>query len=274
MKSTILICGLLLLVAAACTPSGLNHDPAKHRETVEQSRIDSSIVVSLDTVFRYGEAYATLKVVGDLMPDYLFSTLSGKMLIEVVPSEANAGEMDSYHDYVIIDPDQGGKAFIKFDFTTLGVVETVVENDLLTPDGLNYKNTRKFLDKHPDPTKPKAPRKSQNNVKRNINSYISIDKEKSWVNQDSKIIAKFERNQFFEGDEQRVKFTVYFAGGQVCATVAFAVRQSFRVAKPEAEILTAFDNQKHYIDFDSASAESETTAFRACLKWLVDNKYL
>lgn len=237
------------------------------------SKMNNEVVVSMDTVFYKGEAYAILKEEGlSMAPFYNFYSISGEKAIRVLPYSAQ-GNATSHHEYNFFGTSEGMKAYDDFSFSTISVCETVINNNLMSTTGLRPIDVGNFVKNHPRPPKFNA---ASLKVRRELTKEIKVNQGSGEIYQDDKLIGKFTQGSEKSADLKQGKavFKVQFIGKTECATVKFGEFKVDRNDNPNMEIITEFDGQFHRMNINENNRTFDIDAFRQAVQFLVEKGYL
>src|SRR4051794_11443950 len=92
---------LLIFTLTSCSSGRFNTDASKHQSMIEESRNDKSVIVSMDTIYKNGNALGTLKSQGNMIQEsHTVFTLKGDEVLDVVQSAPKRGNQ-TYHEYKI-----------------------------------------------------------------------------------------------------------------------------------------------------------------------------
>lgn len=270
------IAAAIVSVVVGCGSSRINSDISNHEALIARSRTGSEVVVSMDTVYRAGNPYAVLKVGGisGLAETYTFYTLTGDKAIEVMPDKSGA-DGTSKHRYQFFGNSAGMAGYDDFSFSTISVVETVVNNDLMNATGLRSVDVGNFVRRYPKPApfnaaKLKARREmtGEIKVKQDINSGV--------ITQGRDQIGTFDYGTISTETQQLTHsyFAIKFNNGTKMATVRMPWNKQEREQKRQMEIETEFDGKIHTLQLSEDAAKWEIDVLKEATKWLVDNGYL
>lgn len=259
------VAGLLL---NSCGSGRINRDPAQHLATIKASVEDKDIVVSLDTIYKSGTPVGTVKSEGNMIQEtHTFFTLQGEEVINVVQSEPKKGDK-TWQEYKILHAKANGSGFIPYSLSTMTVVENVVKNDLLGPDGLNVNAAGRFLLRYPDPdNRPAAPEVNRMVDRNRTRPHLDNFNERK-IYQDGRVIGTYHSVRGSldkDGDEIETK-TIYYMDGTVCATVSYKFWK-----KSRSTIVTSKDNKTH--DFVPEQGDIRDV-FDRSIEYLIKNLYL
>lgn len=263
---------LTLLAAFCCFCSAQAQTPSakelkKHQEKVAESLAKNKVVVSLDTIFSSGTAYAVLHTTKKgLTNNYTLHDLNGNELVliptECVDDPAKPGSQRCFWTFLFIASGKRGEVpkLIGTD-----VAELVVEYDLVKNNAINPAGENKFLLRYPAKyTNPNngqvnitintAPAVTYNTVERNRNSMMrSIGTE---IKQDNKTIATFTKNSSSQY-------------GKTITTIVFMLPDGTRVAEAKGEgmnakswtVITLKDNVSHTVSSTRAQEELDIAQY-------------
>jgi hypothetical protein len=271
MKKYSLLLSVFLL--ASCSSGRFNTDASKHQSLVEESRNDKSIIVSLDTIYKSGVALGTLKTTGNMIQEsHTIFTLKGDEVVDVVQSAPKRGNQ-TYHEYKILDREVGGSAFMPYSMSTMTVVENVLDNDLLTAEGLNKNAAGRFLLRFPDPdNRPKAPDVNRMVDRNRSASFLDRTDERK-ITQDGRTIGFYDitgGDRDKDGDELQTKVIYYFnrldpKEKVICAQVTYKRFKPF-----VATVVTSKDNKTATVSREGINRD----VFDLSIDYLIKNLYL
>jgi hypothetical protein len=264
----------IVLVLSSCGSGNINKDDSLHSSFINKSKMENAVVVSLDTIFFKGDAYAILKETGiSFSPFYEFYTLTGEKVIDILPYSAGDGKATSHHEYRFHGTSEGMKAYDDYSFSTISVCETVINNNLMNTTGLRAIDVGNFCKKHPRPAKfnPGALK-----VKREMTKAIKINQGYGEIYQDDKLIAKFTQGSDKSPDLKKSSsvFRITFLNTTLCATVTFGEYKPDRIANPNMEVTTEFDGNTHHMNIEEANTTYDVDAFKQAVQFLVSKGYL
>ncbi|MBS1562031.1 MAG: hypothetical protein JSS89_10525 [Bacteroidetes bacterium] len=275
MRTLFLYAGLALTITG-CGSGRINKDVNAHQAAKNASRSERSIIVSMDTVFSSGEPYAVLKVggVSTFAETYTFSSLTGDKCIEVMPDKGGA-DGSTKHKYTFFGTSQGMNAWDDFSMSTISVVETVVNENLMNATGLRAVDVGNFVRKHPRPA-PFNPGLLK--VKREMAGKITVQESinSGTISQSDKEIGTFRAST---ESNDKVQFTnsvyvVSFMNGTKCATIRIPWDKQERQKKLLMEVSTEFDGQVTNVNIDPANVDWTNDSFKQALSYLVSKGYL
>ncbi len=259
---------------ASCGSGRINKDASSHSQFISQSKLNSNCVVSLDTVYYKGEPYAILKETGiSFAPFYNFYTLTGNKAIEVVPYSGGDGKATSHHEYRFFGNSEGMKGYMDFAFSTIGVCENVINNNLMNSNELRPIDVGNFVKKNP---RPKKFNPGNLKVKREMTLAIKINQGYGEIYQGDKLIGKFVQGKEKNDNDKYTKavFKVSFLNGTECAKIKFPYDKFDRKDNRALEVYTEYDDENHNLSIDDANTTFDVDAFKQAVIYLVNKGYL
>ena len=271
LKSGIIL--VLLTMIASCGSGKFNKEPKLHQKFIDASRNSQGITVSLDTVFFKGNHYCILKEEGiSLSPFYTFYTLTGEKAIYVLPYSAK-GDATTHHEFNFFGNMEGSKAYVDYSFSTISVIETVINNNLLSSTSLRPIDVGNFCKDHPRPARfsPAAMK-----VTRDMALEVKINQGYGEINQGKPLIGKFTQSldKPLGTAGSNSVFTVKFLNGNTCGTVKFSSDKNERKSNRYLEIFTESDGKTHRLTLEDKNTEWDVIAFKQAVVYLVNNGYL
>ncbi|MEI6089545.1 MAG: hypothetical protein WCR42_03760 [bacterium] len=272
---------LLLLVVAvglsltACGGGGrINNDESKHAKFINDSKMNNSAVISLDTLYFKGEPYAIYNQKGfSIASFYEFYAITGEKAIEVLPYSSGEGSATSNHEYRFFGTCTGMSAYVDFNFSAIKVCENVINNNLMSTTGLRPIDVGNFCKAHPRPAKFNP---GLLKVKREMTKEIKISQGSGEIFQGNVLIGKFTQGSAKSADlkKSNAVYKVNFTNNQLCATIRFGEFKVDRQADPNMEVLTEFDGLISRMNIDAANQTFDIDAFKQAIQFLVQKGYL
>lgn len=240
----------------------------KHRERVTESKDKGKIIVSLDTIFNSGTAYAILKEKKvNLQTEYTLSSLSGNELMyiqtEYIDDPKSASGKTYYKAFIFVGSGSRGEIVMG------GKVEKViVEYDLVNDNDINPDGEKKFLLKNP----PKYSNKPQQVIVITTPQYNTVARNRSLpifvsgseIKQDGKVIGSFTKTNSMNYGKSTTVITIFLPDG---TKVAEASAEGINPKSFTA--ITLKDNHTHSINTATYGNEAKDIA-----KYLSDLQYL
>jgi hypothetical protein len=257
----------------SCGSGKFNKDPRLHQQFIEKSRSLQGVTVSLDTVFFKGEHYCILKEEGiSFSPFYTFYSLTGEKAIYILPYSAKA-ETTTHHEYNFFGTMEGSKAYDDYSFSTVSVIETVINNNLLSPTGLRPIDVGNFCKDHPRPSKFNP---ASMKVTRNLALEVKINQGYGEIYQGKPLIGKFTQtlDKQMSASDAKAIFKVKFVNGTDCATVKFLNDKREREKNKSLEVFTEHDGKMHFLTIEVNNLEWDVDAFKQAVVFLVQKGYL
>jgi hypothetical protein len=276
-KKSYLILSLIIastIFATSCGSSKVNTDASKHFEMIASSRINKDVVVSLDTVYFKGEPYSLLKMDGiSFSPFYHFSTITGEKAFDVLPYSSGDGKTTDHHEFIFFGNSTGMRAYANYSFTTIGVCETVINNNLLSPTSLKSIDVGNFVKNNPRPAKfnPGALK-----VRREMTKEVKINQGYGDITQGGISIAKFDMVSDRNDKMITTKniYRVRFLNGTQAAVVTISADKQERQKNKYMEAFTEFDGKTHNLTIEPANTDWDIDAFKQAVLYLINNGYL
>lgn len=272
-KNCILI-SLSSILVVSCGSSRINKNASAHQKMIQQSKTNSEAVISLDTVFFKGEPHSILKESGiSLSPFYHFYTLTGNKAIDVLPYSAGDGKAVTHHEYKFYGTSEGSSGYLDFSFSTMGVVENVINNNLLNTNDLRPIDVGNFVKNHPRPAKFNP---ANVKVVREMSLEIKINQGYGEITQGSKNIGKFTQGTEKSNDYpvENSKFKVSFMNNTHCATVLFPSVKFDRNEQKYLIVITEYDGKIHRLTLNDENTTFDVDAFKQGVEFLVSKGYL
>lgn len=223
-------CLSLLLLATACGGTNpVNSDPDDHAAVVEQSRRDGTVVISLDTIFASGRAYALIKAAPVTLPGRvrgtgsIVSLLTGMPAIHVVPIALYG---DHYISYRFDDGRFIDTAYLPYNEGILADATTIVKNKLLTPDSIATSFAQGFVLTHPRPAYREPSRGEL--VVRDKSQPIITTRNEIW--QTGVRIGRYDSTAFALAGFTFAQINVYLVDSTHCATITHGLSPADTVA--------------------------------------------
>lgn len=230
----------------------------------------------MDTVFRSGNPYAVLKVggVSTFAETYTFYTLTGDKAIEVMPDKGGV-DGSTKHRYQFFGNSAGMAGYDDFSMSTISVVETVVNNDLMNATGLRTVDVGNFVRRYPKPAPFNA---AKLKARREMTGEIKVKQEISTgvITQGREQIGTFD---FGTNSNDKAQFThtwyrVKFNNGTNMAMVRVPWSKQERKEKRSMEVETEFDGKVHAVQIDEANTDWDIDSFKQAVQFLVEKGYL
>ena len=277
MKSSIYLAIIALIAAisiTSCGSSRINKEMAMHEEMKKQSRQNGEAVVSMDTVYYKGEPYCIVKESGiSFSPFYHFHTLTGDKVIDVLPYSAGEGKAVTHHEYKFYGTSLGMSGYLDFSFSTISVVENVINNNLMNTNELRPIDVGNFVKNNPRPPKFNP---AKLKAMREMSLPVKINQGWGQITQDDKNIGTFDQGKAVmnEYPVENAVFKVYFMNKTLCATVLFPNGKYERGEHKYLDIITEYDGKTHRLTIDKDNQTFDVDAFRQGVEFLVKKGYL
>ncbi|MBC8045374.1 MAG: hypothetical protein H7Y00_01120 [Fimbriimonadaceae bacterium] len=251
---------------------------AKHLKKINQSKEEASVVISLDTIYNKGEAYALFIKVTSAGKDYSVKNLSGNELIywrfnsyDNPEYTGNIGSVQKNYYYEIIFPANQKRCETEFK-TVQQMGDFILENDLIHENGLNedavdgliqaYGN--KYSTKRNKPVQVFYGEDSGKEYKlaeRDRTKLITLNN--NLIEQDNIIIGSIESKTKNEGVVTYFNYTIKLQDG---TTIATAKHQNY--GAEDIEIKTMKDSKIIRL------AKPDYWIDKTIVQYLIDNFYL
>lgn len=258
----------LLFVTTRVSSQVSEKEMKKHHERVAESKEKGRVIVSLDTIFNSGTAYAILKEKKvNLQTEYTLSSLLGKELMyiqtEYVDDAKSASGKTYYKAFIFVGSSSRGEIVMG------GKVEKIiVEYDLVKDNDINPDGEKKFLLKNP----PKYSNKPQqvivvaspqyNTVTRNRSMPIFVSG--SEIKQDGKVIGTSTKTNSMNYGKNNTIISIFLPDG---TKVAEAIAEG--INPKSFSTTTLKDNRTHSVNTATYGNEVKDIA-----KYLIDLQYL
>lgn len=268
MKSNIFILVFILFSVNNIIAQVSEKEMKKHLERVAESKEKENVIVSLDTIFNGGTAYAILKEKKvNLQTEYTLSSLSGKELMyiqtESIDDAKSASGKTYYKAFIFAGSGSRGEIVMG------GKVEKViVEYDLVKDSIINPEGEKKFLLKNP----PKYSNKPQQVVLVTTAQYNTITRNRtmpifvshSEIKQDNKVVGTFTKSTNMNYGKSTTIIAIFLPDGTKVAesTADGQNPKSFST-------VTLKDNRTHSVNTTTYGNEVKDIA-----KYLTDLQYL
>lgn len=251
---------------------------SKHLKRIQQSKEKAEVIVSLDTIYNRGIAYALLRKVATADKDYSVKNLSGNELIyfrlnsfnDVTPTH-NIGSVEKKYYYEMLFTPNKKRCETEFlsvaQLTNFLVKNNLVVNNdlnLLAADSLIAVKGNKFSEVQNKPLEifqKQGEMKEFKLVERDKTKMIVIRNDE--IEQDEKIIGRITIKKAEEGLIIYFLYTIQLLDG---TTIASAKHQS--LGSEDVEIKTMKDNKIIRI------TKPEYWIDKAIVQYLIDNGYL
>jgi hypothetical protein len=264
----------VVTLAVSCGSSRINKETSMHEQMKNNSKINNEAIVSLDTVFYKGEPYCILNESGmSLSPFYHFSTLTGVKSIDVIPYSAGDGKAVTHHEYRFLGTSVGMSGYLDYSFSTISVVENVINNNLLNTNELRPIDVGNFVKNNPRPPKFNP---AQLKVVREMSLAIKINQGYGEIYQGDKKIGTFlqGKEKTDEYPVENAKFKVNFLNNTHCATVIFPNGKFERNEQKYLVIITEFEGKVHRLTIKADNMTFDVDAFKQGVEYLVEKGYL
>lgn len=237
----------------------------KHKEKIAQSKEKCAAVLSLDTIYNCGTAYAVLKSKKEmLVTNYTLFSLSGKELADIpweCVDKPGTDDRDCYYAFLFL---QSGKRAEVENYLGLKVEKLIVECDLVKDNDINPAGENKFLMKYP-------PKFSQ---QQNNPTVIVINNSSTTTTGSSDIYQTVDRNRsatiYVFGEEIKQDFKVIGSAKKSQKTISFYLPNGTKVAEATSENYN--DTQWKIVTMKDNKVHQASTAFGSEIKDLA--KYL
>lgn len=245
-----------------------------HEQFKKNSKLNNESIISMDTVFYKGEPYCILKESGmSLSPFYHFSTITGNKAIDVIPYSSGDGKAVTHHEYRFYGNSDGMVGYLDYSFSTMGVIDNVINNNLLNTNELRPIDVGNFAKNNPRPPKFKP---ANLKVIREMSLPIKINQGYGEIYQDEKKIGIFTQGKDNSNDYpvENAIFKVNFLNSTHCATIIFPFGKYERGQQNYLEVITEYDGKKHRLTIEKDNQTFDVDAFRQGVEYLVRNGYL
>ncbi|CAN5328531.1 hypothetical protein BH09BAC5_BH09BAC5_17340 [soil metagenome] len=278
MKNYLVIIALLIFGVSQAQVS--EKEIKKHLEKVAKSKVDGSVVRSLDTIYNAGIPYAVLKSKKKMMAtDFTLFSLNGKELVDIpyecVNNAASSSGSDCYNAFLFLQSGKRGEVQLEM---WVKIEELIVENDLVKDNDVNPAGENKFLMKYP----PKFSNKAQNTTVVIVNnggtgsttqstSYATVDRNRSAaislygeeLKQDFKTIGTAKKVSSPENGKLFYIISFYLPDG---TKIAEAKGEGFNAT--EWRVVTMKDNQSRSVTTTSNQQEKQIAKYLSDLFYL------
>ncbi|MBN2880896.1 hypothetical protein JXM83_02480 [Candidatus Woesearchaeota archaeon] len=272
MRTASLLTFIFVFSLSGFCQSKSSEDIKTHQDKISESKLEGTIILSLDTIFNKGIPYAVLKSKKKMFVyDYTLYSLKGNELVEIT-HKCDKEVKNCY--YLFLFYDNGDIAEVKV-FVGLKIYELIVENDLVIDTIINQNSKTKFLMKYPQKysisdQQPKIVINIGNTnsnddyktVERNRNSMLQIFGKD--IKQDFKLIGKVEKSTKSENGKILRIYSFYLPSGKLVAEATQVDLDS-----KSFNILTLKDNITRNITINIIGQESKELAI-----YLSKNYYL
>jgi hypothetical protein len=238
------------------------------------SKSENQVVISLDTVYYKGEAYAAMKKEGFSIASILtYYSLSGEKVMTVMPYSSGENNATSHHEYTFFGTSSGMKAYAPFSFKTISICENIVNNNLLSSTGLRPIDVGNFVKNYPRPAKFNP---AKMKVTREMTKAIKINQGYGEIYQGDVKIGIFIQGTRKSEDLKKstAVFTVKFLNQTNCAEITFEDGKFERNQNPTMSVFTEFDGKNAFLTIEENNRTFDVDAFVQAVEFLVKNGYL
>jgi hypothetical protein len=248
----------------------------KHLKKIEISRKKNKVIISNDTVFNHGQAYAVLKKIkkSPFVFDYVLSSLQGKELVYFKRESVNTqvtndnGHTEKKYYFLVVFI-QSGKT-CELEINTSRLKNFIVENNLITNNELNNESEKKLLQIHGNTISAKYSQPcttEENNytstvhITRNRHAPVYIKGDN--IFQDNMLIAHYTKHHQIKNSNTTITLTFFDANtGNMIAQATISDKNA-----RNWEIITHADRKKHQVKFYNGQDD------KIIAEYLIDNFY-